>query len=278
MFLGHQFGQEWLWLLLAPDALTALVGGTLLTFLVMRRHRLAPPLAWVHFGAQGYAWTVSLGLALYDPTAYIGLVSMTFATGLALAFAVRLQGAGVLWGPFQFRSAKPATASQYCRTSLLQTAAMWMVFLVALPGGIYAVERSVGWRTRWVPGAAEWIVAAIIFAIGAIIGLWAGWAMTQRGEGTPLPSACAKKLVTTGSYQFVRNPMALGGIGQGIAVGIALDSPLVVVYAVVGGFWWELLARGSEERYLSETFGEEYEAYRARVRCWIPFPKRPSRG
>lgn len=274
LFLGEKFANEWLWVLLGPDAITALVGGTLLAVLVAKRRPLASAMAWVHFGAQGYAWMISLGLACFDPTAYVGLVSMTFATGLALAFAIRLQEAEVLWGPFQFKFAETATPSQYCRQSLVQTIAMWTIFLVIVPSGVYALERHFGWGIGWRPGALEWSIAAVVFVACAAMGFSAGFAMTKQGEGTPLPSACAKKLVTSGPYRFVRNPMALGGITQGIAVGLALGSPLVMVYGLIGGFWWELLARGSEERFLAQTFGQEYEAYRSRVRCWLPIPKR----
>lgn len=260
--------------MLGPDALTALVGGTLLAFAVDRRHPLTSALAWVHFGAQGYAWTISLGLAWFDPTAYLGLVCMTFATGIALAFAIRLQEGSILWGPFQFSFAKPASRAEYCRQSILQTAAMWGVFLVAIPFAIIFVERSLNWNLGWAPGTVEWVVAAVVFVGGALTGFSAGWVMTKDGDGTPLPSACARKLVTSGSYRFVRNPMAVGGISQGIAVGLALGSPLTMVYAFIGGVWWELLARASEEEFLAQTFGQEYDEYRSRVRCWLPMPKR----
>lgn len=274
LFLGTKFAQEWLWVLLGPDALTALVGGALLAVLVARRHPLSSALAWVHFGAQGYAWTISLGLACFDPSAYVGLVSMTFATGLALAFAVRIQETDVLWGPFQFRFADEASSSRFCRQSIAQTVAMWAIFLGVFPLGIHWVEGKLGWSVGWTPGPVEWTFAATVFTLCAIMGFISGWNMTRFGEGTPLPSACARKLVTSGPYRFVRNPMAIGGVTQGVVVGVALGSPLVIVYAVIGGVWWELLARGSEERFLVATFGAEYEAYRDRVRCWLPFPKR----
>ncbi len=274
IFLGKDFAQNWLWILLIPDALTALLGGTLLAFLIYRKSPLAAPLAWVHFGAQGYAWTISIALACYDPSAYWGLVSMTFATGLALAFAIRIQDINILWGPFQFHFAKEASSSEYFRNSLKQTALMWLVFLVIMPLGIHAAERFMDWRTGWTPGVLEWTVATMVFVTGAFIGLLGAWAMTRTGGGTPLPAACARHLVTSGSYKFVRNPMALGGIGQGIAVGIALGSPLVIVYAVIGGCWWELLARNGEERFLLQTFGKQYEEYRDQIRCWLPVLKR----
>lgn len=273
LFLGTKFSEEWLWVLLAPDAISAFVGGLVLAVLIAKKHPLASALAWVHFGAQGYAWTISLGLAWFDPSAYIGLVSMTFSTGIALAFAIRLKEGSILWGPFQFAPAKSQPPAAHFRQSVIQTLGMWATFLAAIPITIFLVERHLSWDSGWRPGIAMMIGAGIVFVLGATIGLTGAWEMTQRGEGTPLPSACAKKLITTGSYRFVRNPMALGGIAQGVCVGIWFSSPLVVVYAVIGGVWWELLARGEEELFLARTFGDEYDAYRAHVRCWLPLPR-----
>jgi protein-S-isoprenylcysteine O-methyltransferase Ste14 len=62
--------------------------------------------------------------------------------------------------------------------------------------------------------------------------------------------------------------MAFGGILQGIAVGIGIGSALVVVYAILGGIWWEVLVRGLEEAYLAKKFGEPFERFRAQVPCW----------
>jgi protein-S-isoprenylcysteine O-methyltransferase Ste14 len=94
--------------------------------------------------------------------------------------------------------------------------------------------------------------------------------MVTHGRGTPLPSVTARRLVTSGPYSFVRNPMAVAGILQGLAVGLILGSWLVVAYALTGSIVWNTLARPYEEADLRERFGEEFEAYRRRVRCWIP--------
>lgn len=64
--------------------------------------------------------------------------------------------------------------------------------------------------------------------------------------------------------------MALVSIIQGTALGIILNSGLVVVYSLLGAIAWDLLVRPLEEAHLSSKFGSEYEAYRERVRCWIP--------
>lgn len=99
------------------------------------------------------------------------------------------------------------------------------------------------------------------------LGIWSAAAMSTQGDGTPLPSATARRLVIAGPYRFVRNPMALAGIAQGVAVGLMIDSWLVVMYALCGSLVWNWVVRPLEEVDLEERFGVEYAAYACAVRC-----------
>ncbi len=174
---------------------------------------------------------------------------------------------------FHGREARAASR----RWNLLKTAAQmvvfWSLFLVLIPWAIVSVERSAGldgWRfagpaTRWAGG--------LLFALGGSLGLTSAAVMAARGRGTPLPADCPRELVVSGPYRYVRNPMAVAGLTQGVAVGVFLGSPVVIVYAVLGGPVWDLFVRRWEEADLEERFGEPYRRYRAAVRCWLPrFP------
>ena len=66
------------------------------------------------------------------------------------------------------------------------------------------------------------------------------------------------------------NPMAVSGVGQGLAVALFLGSPLVALYALMGSLIWQLIFRPLEEDNLAERFGEPYEEYKEAVKCWIP--------
>lgn len=94
--------------------------------------------------------------------------------------------------------------------------------------------------------------------------------MATLGEGTPLPTATASKLVIAGPYIWIRNPMAVAGILQGIAVGWWLGSPAALAYACAGIAVWHYLVRPSEEADLLMRFGNDYERYRKSVGLWIP--------
>ncbi|MBS1714553.1 MAG: isoprenylcysteine carboxylmethyltransferase family protein [Armatimonadetes bacterium] len=223
-----------------------------------------------HFGGQAYAWLVSIGCAVHDPAAYPGLVAMTLSAGAAFAFALRTSGVSVLWGPFRFGTAASSDPGTNWRRTVAQTAGMWAVFLVAVPGAVVVLESVFRWRQPWSPAPAVDVLAGLAFIAAGATGLWAGKRFCVDGDGTPLPSDGTRRLVVSGPYRYIRNPMALFGILQGVCIGVVLRSPLVVTYAVVGGVWWDVLARPLEERYLADTFGDDYGEYRDRVRCWIP--------
>jgi protein-S-isoprenylcysteine O-methyltransferase Ste14 len=94
--------------------------------------------------------------------------------------------------------------------------------------------------------------------------------MSRVGRGTPLPLDAATRLVVSGIYEHVRNPMAISGIGQGLAVALFLGSPLVAVYALMGATLWQFVFRPLEEADLRKNFGADYENYCRAVRYWIP--------
>lgn len=114
------------------------------------------------------------------------------------------------------------------------------------------------------------IVAVSVFVLASLLGLSSGMTMAINGEGTPLPLDCTKKLVVRGPYRYVRNPMAIAGLVQGTAVGIWLGSWSILLYVLVGMFLWDRIVRPIEEFDLQQRFGDKFEDYQKKVRCWVP--------
>jgi protein-S-isoprenylcysteine O-methyltransferase Ste14 len=101
--------------------------------------------------------------------------------------------------------------------------------------------------------------------------------VAARGRGTPLPFASPNRLVISGPYAYVRNPMVIAGLGQGLAVALWLGSWTVVAYVLLGGMIWNFFVRPAEERDLRNTFGNEFETYCRDVSCWRPRVRRLAR-
>jgi protein-S-isoprenylcysteine O-methyltransferase Ste14 len=170
----------------------------------------------------------------------------------------------------QGREASPASWGWNVVKTLTQTLVFWSVFLVVLPAAIFQLEHGLGldgWRFG--SPASRWTGVGL-FVLGGSLGLVSGMVMAVYGAGTPLPLDCPRRLVVVGPYRYVRNPMAVAGLCQGIAVGLILGSPAVVAYAVLGGPAWHLFVRPWEEADLESRFGDSYRRYRAAVRCWLP--------
>ena len=167
-----------------------------------------------------------------------------------------------------FRHSKEAKTSWILTKTLTQIIVVWSLILLVFPLLIVQIEAKLGIPRFAFP--MQTLLGIILFPLISLIGLASAYSMAKIGRGTPLPMDTASKLVVSGIYAYVRNPMAISGIGQGLLVGFLLGSPLVLLYALLGGFIWQFVYRRLEEDDLVKQFAADYEDYRQNVRCWIP--------
>ncbi|MFJ4027452.1 methyltransferase family protein [Paenarthrobacter sp. NPDC089989] len=225
----------------------------------------------------GWTVTVAVVLALYATItmqAGWGVLLMGAASAGSLVAAClmmfgRVPTEWILKGPFAFRSARDrATTIPHVATTMLQLLFFWGLFLGLIPWVLAFLEQ------RWgvAAGLPAWVgaVGASVFLLGSALGVSSAITMSTLGRGTPLPSAMPNRLVIAGPYRWVRNPMAVAGIGQGVAVGLMLGSWMVMTYAATGSLVWNYAVRPLEEADLEGRFGEDFRRYRANVQCWIP--------
>jgi protein-S-isoprenylcysteine O-methyltransferase Ste14 len=237
---------------------------------IWRGTRWTVPLLWLHAGAAVYAALIACGMWVFDRTLWLGaglmLPLLLFPVVIASAFTRASLSNGAVPGS---ESRASDGLAPLVRTAW-QVLVFWTFFLAVVPAAIGLVEREVGVPV-WASGEL-WrrLAAGAMFAGASAIGLWSAAAMAIRGRGTPLPTDPAVELVTTGPYAWVRNPMAVAGLLQGLSVALYLGSGLTLAYVLIGCAIWQVAVRPQEERELLERFGERYEAYRRRVRCWLP--------
>ncbi|UDQ96492.1 isoprenylcysteine carboxylmethyltransferase family protein [Lentisphaerota bacterium WC36G] len=116
----------------------------------------------------------------------------------------------------------------------------------------------------------QFYVSIIFGILGFILALWTMWLFAKIGKGTLAPWNPPKKLVISGPYCYIRNPMLtsiwLIQLGeafyfQSINLGIYL-----VIFIIFNMIYFPLI----EERGLRKRFGKEYEEYCKHVPRYLP--------
>ena len=112
----------------------------------------------------------------------------------------------------------------------------------------------------------------IPLAIGAAIAVFCFVHFVGRGRGTPAPFDAPRRLVVTGPYRYVRNPMY---VGTGLfLVGCAIlfweFSSTLFWYAIAIAVAVNLFILLYEEPTLRRRFNGDYREYCRNVRRWIP--------
>jgi len=171
------------------------------------------------------------------------------------------------------------SAGNHVQVKAAQLASYLTIFVV-MPTVTFLVGRIVDSRLglpRYPPMPWNLIVGLVVFLGGLWLGLKSTRLLYSLGGGLPWgearKEAKTSRLVTSGVYAYIRNPMIIGytllPFGMGVmfqSPGMALSiSPLVLVANVV-------IVKLVEEPNLVERFGEEYIQYRARTPFLFPRP------
>jgi protein-S-isoprenylcysteine O-methyltransferase Ste14 len=137
-------------------------------------------------------------------------------------------------------------------------------FLLALALDRWMFSLRFGGASRPTLVIAGWL----LIAAGGSVLLWAMLTFALARTAI-LPSRPARTIVATGPFRFSRNPMYIGlsSIYVGLSLLMGMAWPLVLLPLVLLSLYALVIRR--EERYLGDAFGEDYAAYRQRVRRWL---------
>jgi len=124
-------------------------------------------------------------------------------------------------------------------------------------------EPFLGW-----PGF-RWIGAAlIVLALPMLLESFVRF--VRRGLGTPAPVLPPQRLVVSGFYRYVRNPMYVAVLVTLLGESLLLGSRRVLVYAAVVATCFHWFVVLYEEPLLRRRFGADYDDYCRRVHRWRP--------
>jgi protein-S-isoprenylcysteine O-methyltransferase Ste14 len=145
------------------------------------------------------------------------------------------------------------------------------LFFVVAPGVVVGVLPW--WITRWelrpTPMPVR-VLGGLLIAVALPVLVGAFLRFARDGLGTPAPVAPTERLVVTGAYRHVRNPMYLAVVSAIVGQALLLGQPVLLTYAALIAFLVVSFVRLYEEPVLRRQFGEQYEAYRRAVPGWVP--------
>jgi len=238
------------WSFFAPDIV--LIAG----FSTVRAYVKNVAIEYVILGAFAYASLYCCNATTLTASGYLptGLMLSGLFYNVFLCFSESL-----------FRSSSSNWIGNTIKT-LVQIVCIWVLALVVIP---YVIVDAFDAAARPEFGPVLF-VGAVLFVCFSSLGLASSYFMVRDGSGTPLPLDQTNNLVLSGPYHFVRNPMAIAGIGQGVAIAIVFLSDPILVYSVLGALAWHFAVRPIEERDMVKRFGDPYLKYRQRVACWVP--------
>jgi protein-S-isoprenylcysteine O-methyltransferase Ste14 len=253
-------------------------------------------LGWWSFDAEGgllagvpvdllLAWAVLWGAipALALPSAPIALTILgALAVDLILMpLAGPVVRLGPTWligeavalvtvlAPAQLLARWTSRRERLAARAIVQMLAFTLLIFVVLP--LVIVESSGGrWFNPLNWPAWQLSLLAQAMAIPALLGLSAVQEFVTRGDGTPVPFDPPARLVTSGVYAYVGNPMQLAAAVLLAVWGLVLGNLWVAAGGAMSHVYASGLAGWDENTDLQRRFGSRWREYRRGVRRWIP--------
>jgi protein-S-isoprenylcysteine O-methyltransferase Ste14 len=289
----------WAWRRPAAPRRTAMLLGAAWVFAtVPPLSAIAVRLGWWRFaaGTEGgmgmpvallLGWVVAWGLL---PVLALPRVPAWTAAALALWLDLlvmpRLEpvlhlGPGWLWGealllgacfvPARLLAEWTADGRRLYARAALQVACFGVLVLWTAPLAVEAAVRgqAPGLDLRFA-APVSLAVALQLVAVPALLGVAAVREFAVRGGGTPLPFDPPARLVRSGPYAYVANPMQLSAALVLAAWGATTGRPWVIAIGAMSVVYSAGIAGWDEAGDMEKRFGEPWAAYRRGVRAWLP--------
>ena len=152
--------------------------------------------------------------------------------------------------------------------AVMQVATSALLFLYLSPELAFALRPGPGWqRLLTMPSLQRQLWLQIVLMC-SIPGVAAVMEFAQSGLGTPIPYDPPKRLVTSGIYRYVANPMQLSCAIVMLLWAVVLGSALLLIPAVICIVYSAGLAEWDERDDLARRFGDDWRAYRRAVGNW----------
>ena len=203
-----------------------------------------------------FLWTDLLVMPALEPSV---VLAPSWLIGEAVALCVALVPGMLLarWTIERTRLHARAALQVLCAGGLM----LWLLPSAALHGLWPEAGSFSGWEIS---------VVVQLLAVPITLGLRSVIEFVRVGGGTPIPYDPPRRLVRSGPYAYVRNPMQVAMVLVFAVAAIPLRNPGMLGASVVAFAYSVGLASWHENVELTERFGNEWRRYRRRVRSWVP--------
>ncbi|ABF40953.1 Isoprenylcysteine carboxyl methyltransferase [Candidatus Koribacter versatilis Ellin345] len=143
---------------------------------------------------------------------------------------------------------------------------MWAVFYFLY----FSPPRSAFLHYRLVPQTDDWVIGGTVLTLAGIaFTIWARFAL-GRNWSAKVTIKREHELIVSGPYRIVRNPIYTGVFFALVGTSIALGQVRhFLVLPVLLASWISKIV--TEQRLLTEQFGEQYVEYCRKVKAFIPY-------
>ena len=121
----------------------------------------------------------------------------------------------------------------------------------------------------WAPSPVQSLLALVLVVVGAVFALWARFTIGANWSGTVTLKA-DHQLIQSGPYHFVRHPIYSGLFLMAFASALQFDEPygFLLLIVLITLLIPKIIL---EEKLMTQSFPDQYPAYRQRVKAIIPF-------
>lgn len=116
----------------------------------------------------------------------------------------------------------------------------------------------------------DWVAyAGIALVIGGMVLAFLALNQLVHAQTSPDPYAPTTAVVTSGVYQYSRNPIYVGYLCAVMGFPLLIGSPWGLFTLPLQLLLFNKLVIEFEEKYLAQKFGQAYAAYTESVRRWL---------
>lgn len=152
----------------------------------------------------------------------------------------------------------------------MQVATSALLFLFLIPEIAFAFRRGYSWTPLFSMLGWQRQLVLLMLMVLALPGVSAVQEFAQRGQGTPIPYDPPKRLVTSGIYRYLANPMQLSCTLVMLFWAAILRNPWLLLAPATSVIYSAGIARWDERQDLDARFGASWREYRGEVRDWLP--------